>query len=166
MDREAAKEAIRRQVDCRDFLEPSPDRAKDKYICPYCGSGTRGGSGALTYYPDTNKWHCFACDKSGDIFDLYQQATGADFPRAVADLSERAGITIDGRITAAAAFIDPIKKGENQARHGVLTTGDSKSYPQPEKIPSAAYNSLASGLDFSAYYAECAQRISDPAAVE
>lgn len=167
MNREAAKDAIRQQVDCREWLEPSPDRAKDKYICPYCGSGTRGGSGALTYYPDTNRWHCFACDKSGDVFDLYQQATGADFPQAVADLSARAGIDLQpDRITAAAAFSDPAKTGENKARHGVLETGDSKSYPQPVKMPSAAYNSLASGPDYSAYYAECAQRISDPAAVE
>jgi len=45
-------------------LQPSPDGAKGKYICP-CGSGSKGkGSGALTdYRKEGGGWYCHACGK-------------------------------------------------------------------------------------------------------
>ena len=45
-------------------LQPSPDGAKGKYICP-CGSGAKGkGSGALTdYRKEGGGWYCHACGK-------------------------------------------------------------------------------------------------------
>lgn len=50
-----------------DMLTKS--KGKDKYVCPFCDSGTlKNKTGALTIYP-TN-FYCFSCGKSGDIFDL------------------------------------------------------------------------------------------------
>ena len=47
-------------------------KGKDKYICPFCNSGTlKNKTGALTVYP-TN-FYCFSCGKSGDIFNLMQE---------------------------------------------------------------------------------------------
>ena len=47
-------------------------KGKDKYICPFCNSGTlKNKTGALTIYP-TN-FYCFSCGKSGDIFNLMQE---------------------------------------------------------------------------------------------
>ncbi len=44
----------------------------NQYICPLCNSGTGSHhSGAFTVYPDTNSYHCFACNANGDIFNLY-----------------------------------------------------------------------------------------------
>lgn len=30
----------------------------------------------------TGRYHCFACDASGDVYDLYMQETGVDFKTA------------------------------------------------------------------------------------
>ena len=50
-----------------DMLTKS--KGKDKFVCPFCDSGTlKNKTGALTIYP-TN-FYCFSCGKSGDIFDL------------------------------------------------------------------------------------------------
>ena len=47
-------------------------KGKDKYICPFCNSGTlKNKTGALTIYP-TN-FYCFSCGKAGDIFNLMQE---------------------------------------------------------------------------------------------
>ena len=55
-----------------DITEPSEHGGKNQYICPFCGSGTGvHKSGAFTLYPDTNSYHCFACNADGDIFTLY-----------------------------------------------------------------------------------------------
>lgn len=46
----------------------------DGYVCPLCGSGGRGtrdSDGALSVNGDGVHWHCFACDKGGDIYDLF-----------------------------------------------------------------------------------------------
>ena len=46
-------------------------KSKGGYICPICGSGTgRHHTGAFSFKNDTT-WHCFSCDKGGDIGDLY-----------------------------------------------------------------------------------------------
>lgn len=55
-------------------LEPAPN--KDFYICPICGSGTGKGKGkadgALKVYDD-NSWHCFSCNRGGDIINLVEE---------------------------------------------------------------------------------------------
>lgn len=57
-------------------LQPSKN---GMYICPFCGSGTgRNGTGAFSI--DTKKgneyWHCFSCERGGDIFDLIGELKG------------------------------------------------------------------------------------------
>ena len=99
MERENAIREIRRRVKCTDYLTKSKSGL---YCCPFCGSGDGPKeTGGLKYYPDTNTWTCFACKGkgepkySGDVFDLYQQATGADFNTALTLLAQEAGIVID-----------------------------------------------------------------------
>lgn len=47
----------------------TPSKGKGMYTCPLCGSGTgQHGTGAFSIKGD--KWKCFSCTKSGDIFDL------------------------------------------------------------------------------------------------
>ena len=41
------------------------------YVCPFCGSGTgKGKTGAFSIMKDGLRWKCFACNQSGDVFDL------------------------------------------------------------------------------------------------
>ena len=56
----------------QEITKLSKNGGKNQYICPLCNSGAgKNHSGAFTYYPDTNSYHCFACGASGDIYTLY-----------------------------------------------------------------------------------------------
>ena len=59
-----------------DYIEEITKKSKSRnqYICPLCNSGTgANGTGAFTFNPEWNNFHCFACGKSGDIFTLYAE---------------------------------------------------------------------------------------------
>lgn len=78
MDRMTLKEEIRQHFDCRDYLRKSSGCSL--YICPSCGSGSRQHkTGAVKYYPDTQRWHCHRCKTLGDIFTIYELEHGVDF---------------------------------------------------------------------------------------
>lgn len=57
----------------RDYVESITERSKGgNYVCPLCGSG-KGvhHTGAFSIdSKDPTRWKCFACDESGDLFDL------------------------------------------------------------------------------------------------
>lgn len=44
--------------------------------------------------PDKGIGYCFACQSGGDIFSFYQKIEGVDFPTAVRQLSEKAGVEL------------------------------------------------------------------------
>ena len=62
IDREAAKDRVRREVKCTDYLQKSQG---GMFNCPFCGSGTKEHkTGAVKYYPETNTICCFGeCGK-------------------------------------------------------------------------------------------------------
>ena len=71
---EKAKGFLMEEVE--SITEPSKRAGKNMYICPLCGSGTgANASGAFSIDKDTNftTWHCFACGKGGDKFDLARE---------------------------------------------------------------------------------------------
>ncbi len=45
--------------------------------------------------PDKGIAYCFACQTGGDIFSFYQAIEGVDFPQALKELAERAGVTLE-----------------------------------------------------------------------
>lgn len=52
-----------------------------------------------------NRYHCFGCGASGDIFDFLKAVNGADFKAAVQLVADRAGIPMpEGRADPAAAM--------------------------------------------------------------
>ena len=119
MDRETARQEIRSRISCKDYLTKSKSGL---YCCPFCRSGTGShGTGALKVY-DTNTWTCHSCKRSGDVIDLYQQATGADYNTALSLLADEIGVTIDPyRPTAAADFApapknDPVERPQSHEK--------------------------------------------------
>lgn len=63
-----------------EHLTPTPKAGRYHYTCPFtingkrCSTGTKGkGTGAFTYYPNTDRYYCHACETGGDIYDLMQQ---------------------------------------------------------------------------------------------
>lgn len=63
---------IKSQVPLSDYADKVlTRRGRATYNCPICGSGTGpNGSPAFKVNEKINRWKCFSCDKSGDIFDL------------------------------------------------------------------------------------------------
>ena len=61
---------------------------KGKTICLWHNEN----KGSLGFSDRIQGFHCFGCDKSGDIFTLYQHVKGVDFPVALKELEEIAGI--------------------------------------------------------------------------
>lgn len=44
--------------------------------------------------PDKGIAYCFACNSGGDIFSFYQKIEGVDFPQALRDLADKAGVVL------------------------------------------------------------------------
>lgn len=164
MDRETAKSEIRRQVRCTDYLQKSKSGL---FCCPFCGSGSgSNGTGALKVY-DTNTWTCFSCNRSGDVIDLYQNETGADYNTALSLLADEIGITIDLYRPTAAADFAPAPKNDPVERPQSDFSGQENIKPLPDtKSPENGVKTPAEGIaDYTAYYRECIERLKDPAAL-
>ena len=152
MDRETARQEVRRHIKCTDFLEPSKGGL---YCCPFCGSGHgKNGTGAVKYYPDTNTIACFGgCadgnqkGKSYDVLDLYQKTTGADYNTALSLLAGEIGITIDK--------YKP-ETSESRPKNDFKAQGGIKA-PLNDKTPENGQKA-----DYRPYYYYCRQRITEP----
>ena len=163
MDRESARQEIRARVNCGQYLEKSKSGL---YCCPYCNSGKGNhATGALKLYK-TNTWTCHACGKSGDVIDLYQQETGADYNTALFLMADEIGITIDPyRPDAATDFRTPPQERTERPQSHEKEKG-SINAPAAEKTPAeGAGATTETPADYTAYYTECRKRLNDPAAV-
>lgn len=148
-----AVQEIKTRIRCTDFLERSPKGGRDHYKCPFCFSGMgSNGTGALMYYPDTNTFFCFSCQKSGDVIDLYEEQNGVDFPTAISLMAKDLGITID-RPTAADDF---------RPEKGPSSPGKGPADPARENVQADKKEPVA---DYTNYYVYCSSRLEDPAAL-
>lgn len=142
INRQEVIQRIREQIPCTDYLEKS--KGENMYCCPSCKSGTgKNGTGAVKYYPETNTWCCHACGAGYDVIAAYRLQTGTDFNEAISFLSETIGLEI---------------------------ASDSLSAPQSHESTQSSISdhqeeNPAQIADFSPYYKECTERLSDPAAV-
>jgi DNA primase len=47
--------------------------------------------------PERQSWHCFGCNKGGDMFSFLQEKEGMDFPEALRVLASQAGVVVPER---------------------------------------------------------------------
>ena len=168
MDREQARQEIRQNW--RQLITGITSEARQRvngeasYICPLCGHGTNGDG--MTRNPrskDGSGLKCFGCNFSGDIIDLYQQTSGADYNTALSLLAQDMGITIDPyRPNAAADFAPAPRPTERPQSASAAQTG--RNTPAPQNGAQGATEG-AETPDNTAYYRECRERLHDPAAV-
>lgn len=168
MDREQARQEIRQNW--RQLITGITSEARQRvngeasYICPLCGHGTNGDG--MTRNPrskDGSGLKCFGCNFSGDIIDLYQQTSGADYNTALSLLAQDMGITIDPyRPNAAADFAPAPRPTERPQNASAAQTG--MNTPAPQNGAQRATEG-AETPDNTAYYRECRERLHDPAAV-
>ncbi|MBT6253639.1 DNA primase [Candidatus Uhrbacteria bacterium] len=90
-----AKEQIREKIDVADlvgeYLQCKPaGQGAFKALCPFHSEKT------ASFYISRPKqiWHCFGCDKGGDIFSFVMEMEGMDFPEALKLLAGKAGVEL------------------------------------------------------------------------
>jgi len=44
--------------------------------------------------PSRDVWHCFGCNRGGDIFEFVKEIENVEFPEALRILADRAGVKI------------------------------------------------------------------------
>lgn len=103
MTQEQAKETIKRYL--KEYVESLAGQGKKigggswQYKCPIpnCNSGNgRHRTGAFTIYDATNRYKCFSCGESGDIFSLIGICEGiSDFPSQLKWACNRFNIILD-----------------------------------------------------------------------
>ena len=77
---------------------PSRRAGKNMFVCPLCGSGSKGGRDSDgAFHLTGDRWYCHSCQKGGDIFTLYaeinQLDTVNDFPEINKGLAQTLGVT-------------------------------------------------------------------------
>ena len=76
-------------------------KGRNMFVCPFCGSGEGSHhTGAFSIDEKRNKYKCFngACDKKGDIVDLYKHINGTDEKAAVKELCAMYGVSYPGEL--------------------------------------------------------------------
>lgn len=156
MDRETAKGQIKTGVSCLELLEKSQGGL---FCCPFCGSGHGiSKTGAVKYYPDTNKFYCHACKTGGDVITLYEQINSVDYNTALTELAEHMGITID-------PYKIPAGAGSTERREKATTTPAPGAKEQAQNEQDAPAENAAPA-HYGNYYISCISRLEDPAAVD
>ncbi len=160
-EREAVKEELKARISCAELLEKSKGSF---YKCPYCGSGTgRHSSGAVHIGKNkdgNNSFTCHSCGANGDIIDLYEQRHGCGYAEAVEELARQYGFaTGSGAQKRAQERTGTPQRAQNSesrtnTRTGAKSAKNGKNEREGEK------------RDFSAYFAACRERITEPEAAE
>lgn len=142
------------------FSEPAKRyvNGAPSYVCK-CGHG-RNGDG-LTFNPKSPNGYalkCFSCDFSGDIIDYVGELFGCQMKDAMRICADNLGIALDEpTLPAGNQSVTPYKSQDSTAAAPAptgSTDGPKREAPAPAGI----------APDYTAYYAECAARIEDPAA--
>ncbi|MGC9400454.1 MAG: DNA primase [Anaerolineae bacterium] len=67
-----------------------------KALCPFHNEKTP----SFVVFPDSQNWHCFGCDRGGDIFSFVMEYEGWDFRTALEELGRQAGVEVRQRTPA------------------------------------------------------------------
>jgi DNA primase len=91
---EEAKEEVRNASDIVQIVgERVPLRKTGrawKGLCPFHAEKTP----SFTVNSERQMWHCFGCNRGGDVFSFLMEIDKVTFPEALATLAERAGIEL------------------------------------------------------------------------
>ena len=147
MDYNRAREELKPRL--KEYIESITSKSKgaNMYICPICGSGTgHNHTGALSIdRKNPNRFKCFSCGLSGDIFDLVGAVENITDPlEQLKRAGELYGIEITGRATAGEDY-NYNEVAQNQPKNERYTHMNIHAYTYTH---TEAEGSLA-------YYREC-----------
>lgn len=85
---------IKDKIDIVDFIGQyvslKPAGINHKACCPFHQEKTP----SFMVSRDRQRWHCFGCNKGGDVFSFLQEMEGMDFLEALNHLAQKAGVTL------------------------------------------------------------------------
>ncbi len=91
---DAVIEQIKQRIDIIELLSESLRLQKAggnwRALCPF----HHENSPSFMVSQEKQIWHCFGCDKGGDIFAFIQEMEGIEFPEALKILAQRANVTL------------------------------------------------------------------------
>lgn len=87
-------EEIKQKIDIVSFISeylPLKKAGRNfKGLCPFHNEKTP----SFIVSPERQIWHCFGCQKGGDIFGFLMQVENLEFPEALEILAKRAGVNL------------------------------------------------------------------------
>ncbi len=91
-----AIDEIKARLDIVDIVSNSVElRRSGKSYSGFCPFHHNTRTPAFAVFPDTGTWRCFGeCNEGGDIFSYVMKKEGWDFPTALRELADQAGIEL------------------------------------------------------------------------
>ena len=143
-----------------DYIQEitSKSKGRNQYICPFCNSGTgRNGTGAFTFYPETNTYTCFACGEKGDIFTIFAKMNNldcrSDFPLIVEELEKKYNLLPTEKQTSHLRGLTGSTRAVNTSQ-GQITLPKTERQKTALQMLSEAYE-----YDFTEYYKKCTENL-------
>ena len=105
-----AKEQIRARADLaeivREHVRLRPQGRQLLGLCPFHSEKTP----SFRVTPQTQTWHCFGCDRGGDVFKFVELIENTDFRGALELLAERTGVELARQSSAERQRVDLRKR--------------------------------------------------------
>jgi len=165
MDRESARQEIRRNW---RYFYPK-DKSGKGIICPLCNNGSGSDGDGVVENPkakERGSLICFKCGFRGDILDLLQKNTGADYDTALSMAADQLGIVIDPyRPAGSFGWGDEVQKPPQSATERPQSVETSAGDNLTAAASETQQRATQGVIDYTAYYRECRARLNDPAAV-
>ncbi len=85
---------VKERLDVADLVSRHVQLKKSgrylKGLCPFHSEKTP----SFFVFPDTQRWHCFGCNRGGDIYNFVMESSGLDFRTALEELARQAGVPL------------------------------------------------------------------------
>jgi DNA primase len=94
-----------------DYLPLKKAGRNFKTNCPFHNEKTA----SLVISPERQIWHCFGCNKGGDVYTFLMEYENMEFPEALRSLAKKAGVTLKE---------SSFKQGEYSEKENIFTVNN------------------------------------------